>query len=197
MLVLRLSSSSSSSFKLVCGLTRNTVIFRSITSTLRCCYLQTDQTDRTYYKPIYKLPFISKARLICKLKLYQTAAILGLTGISIATQSDLFLPVVLSTVSLIMLGIMGEFFRKLIGIIYVNPATNTIKFSHLNFWGNRKEVFYHIDEFISPCDAGENLSDAYVKITFVDKSIPSLYLSVKHGHIVDKELFSKFIGYSS
>ena len=146
------------------------------------------------FKPVYKLPYIAHARVLCRLKLYQTAIIVTLTGGSLITQTDLFLPLVLCTVSLTMLGIMGEFFRKLIGVVYLNPVTNDVKIAHLNFWGNRKDIVHHMSEIVPPCDIGENISDAYVKLSFVDKSLPTLYLSVKHGQILDKELFSRVIG---
>lgn len=94
-----------------------------------------------------------------------------------------------------MLGVMGEFFRKLIGIIYVSPSTRIVKIAHLNFWGNRKEVCYHINDIIPPSDIGENISDAFVKIRFEDSTIPLLYLSVKYGQVLDEKLFSQVIGF--
>lgn len=168
---------------------------RSLYIAVRCSSLnQPSRNTSTEFKPVYKLPFIVTARLICRMKLYQTVIVLGLVGTSVVTQADLIVPLSLCTVSLTMLGIMGEFFRRLIGIIYVNPVTYDVKIAHLTFWGNRKEVFHHMNDIIPPVDNGEDLADTYVKLAFVDKSISPLYLSVKHGHVIDKELFSKVIG---
>ncbi len=191
MLMTRLSSCS----KLVCGALKTQSLFSPITITARCCSVQSSSTPPEF-KPVYKLPFIVTARVLCRLKLYQTVIVLGLTGASVATQADLFIPLAICTVSLTMLGIMGEFFRKLVGIIYINPATEEVKISHLNFWGNRKDVIYSINDIIPPVDVGENTNDAYVKLTFADKSIPTLYLSVKHGQVLDRPLFSRIIGES-
>jgi hypothetical protein len=89
---------------------------------------------------------------------------------------------------------MGEFFRKLVGFVYVNPVTNEVKISHLNFWGNRKDIIHQMNEIVPPCEIGENITDAFVKLSFVNKSLPTLYLSVRHGQILDKQLFSHVIG---
>lgn len=185
----------SSIFKQASGVLRQKTLLSPHSIAIRCSSQnQLDRKTSTEFEPVYKLPFIVTARIICRLKLYQTVIVLGLAGTSIATQADLLIPLSLCTVSLAMLGTMGEFFRKLIGIIYVNPATYEVKIAHLTFWGNRKDVYYHMNEIIPPVDNGENLSDTYVKLAFVDKSISPLYLSVKHGHVINKELFDKVIG---
>ncbi|KAI9563012.1 hypothetical protein GHT06_010469 [Daphnia sinensis] len=176
---------------------RNQNLFRSVTHTAqRYTSKPTTRTSEELinFKPVYKLPYIVHARVLCKLKLYQTAVVLCLTGASVATQAELFIPLTICTVSLTMLGIMGEFFRKLIGIMYVNPTTDEVKIAHLNFWGNRKEMIRPINDIVPPSDIGENISDAFVKFTFVEKSTPNLYLSVKYGHILDKHLFQRVVG---
>lgn len=176
---------------------RNQTLFRHVTHTAQ--YSTSQPTTRTSeelknFKPVYQLPYIVHARVLCRLKLYQTAVVLCLTGASVATQADLFFPLTVCTVSLTMLSIMGEFFRKLIGILYVNPATDEVRIAHLNFWGNRKEIIRSINDIVPPSDIGENISDAFVKFKFVDKSTPNLYLSVKYGRILDKDLFQRVIG---
>lgn len=189
MLLTRLNSC----LKLVRGATRTQILFSPNIITARCC-AHVSNSNPTEFKPVYKLPFIVTARVICRLKLYQTGIVLGLTGTSLITQADLLFPLILCTVSLTMLGVMGEYFRKLIGIIYVNPAGDLVKIAHLNFWGNRKDFTCRINDIIPPIDIGENISDAYVKLKFVEESIPTLYLSVKYGHVLDKDSFSRIIG---
>lgn len=178
-------------------LSRSRVFLRPVTLSTKTYSTQSHpktSDEVNLFKPVYKLTYIAHAKVLCRLKLYQTAIIVCLTGASIGTQTDLVLPLVLCTVSLTMLAIMGEFFRKLIGILYVNPVTSEVKISHLNFWGNRKDVIRHMNEIVPPCDIGENISDAYVKFSYVNKSLPTMYLSVKYGQILDKQLFSRVIG---
>lgn len=178
-------------------ITRSKIFLRPLSiSTQRCGTQSQPKTSNEVnpFKPVYRLRYIGPARVLCRLKLYQTGIIVTLTGANLITQTNLFFPLVLCTVSLTMLGIMGEFFRKLIGIVYINPVTNEVKIAHMNFWGNRKDVTYHLNEIVPPCEMGENISDAFVRFSFVNKSHPTLYLTVRHGQILDKELFSRVIG---
>lgn len=146
------------------------------------------------FKPVYRLPLIVAARAFCRLKLYQTAIVAGLTGFSFISQADVTLPIILSTVSLAMLAVMGEFFRRLIGLIYVNPETNKVKIAHLTFWGNRREVIHNINDIVPISDTRDRYSDVFVKLNFYDEATRPFYLSIRYGHIFDKELFKRVIG---
>lgn len=176
---------------------RNQTLSRHITYTAQCCNSQPStrtSEELKHFKPVYKLPYIVHARVLCRLKLYQTGVVLCLTGASVATQTELFIPLTICTVSLAMLAIMGEFFRKLIGILYVNPATDEVRIAYLNFWGNRKEIIQPINNVVPPCEISENLSDTFVKFTFVDKSMPILYLSIRYGQVLDNDLLRHVVG---
>ena len=162
----------------------------------RCCHTQpSQQSNPGEFKTIYRFPKISTARFICRLKLYQSAFIVTLTGVAVATDANLSLPFLLCTISLTMLGIMGEFFRKLIGFVYMDPKTDMVKIAHLNFWGNRKDILCHLNDIVPPSDLGENTSDAYVKIKLENSSIPYLFLSLKYGLVENKELFDRLMGH--
>lgn len=163
--------------------------------TYRCCSSQPrPQTSSDEFIPVYRLPLIVGARAICRLKLYQSAAVAGLTGYSLACDADLTLPLVLSAVSLAMLGIMGEFFRRLVGLLYVNPAKNQVKIAHLTFWGNRKEVIVNINDIVPISDSKDRYSDVFVKINFYEKSLSPFYMSIYYGQICDKDLFKTVLG---
>jgi hypothetical protein len=120
--------------------------------------------DTQQFKMVYRFPYIVHARLICRLKLYQTAFVVTLTGASLVTQANIVLPLVVCSISLGMLAIMGEYFRRLIGIIYVDPVNDKVKISHLDFWGNRKDLILSVNDVIPIIDAGENPADFYVKL---------------------------------
>ena len=151
-------------------------------------------TEGDQFKMVYRFPYIVHARLVCRLKLYQTAFIITMTGASLVSQANLFLPLVICSVSLGMLAVMGEYFRRLIGVIYVDPTQDKVKFSHLDFWGNRKDFVLPVSSVIPLSDTSENPTDIYVKLRFYDKNQPQLYISVKYGLILDKELFHRVVG---
>ena len=146
------------------------------------------------FKMVYRFPYIVHARFICRFKLYQTAFILALTGANLVTQANLFTPLIVCTISLGMLAVMGEYFRRLIGIIYVDAVNDKVKISHLDFWGNRKDLIVSINDVIPIIDAGENPADFYVKVRFVDKKQSPLYITIKHGLILEKDLFHRVVG---
>lgn len=150
--------------------------------------------DTQQFKMVYRFPYIVHARLICRLKLYQTAFVVTLTGASLVTQANIVLPLVVCSISLGMLAIMGEYFRRLIGIIYVDPVNDKVKISHLDFWGNRKDLILSVNDVIPIIDAGENPADFYVKVRFNDKKQPPLYMTIKHGLVIDKDLFHRVVG---
>jgi hypothetical protein len=72
---------------------------------------------------------------------------------------------VANIVALGMLSIMGEFFRKFVGIIYVNEKTRQAKIAHLTFFGNRKDIVVPLKDIVPLSDLGDNATDIYVKVS--------------------------------
>jgi len=149
--------------------------------------------DTQQFKMVYRFPYIVHARRICSLKLYQTAFVVTLTGASLVTQANIVLPLVVCSISLGMLAIMGEYFRRLVGIIYVDLVNDKVKIYHLDFWGNRKDLILSVNGVIPIIDAGEHPADFYVKVQFYDKKQPPLYMTIKHGVVIDKDLFHRVV----
>lgn len=182
--------------KLTRFLTREVYCYKStsVLLTTRHCHSSNERReDGSDFKMVYRLPSIVFARVICRLKLYQTAIVVSLTGASVATNADLFFPLTVCTLSLGMLALMGEFFRRLVGIVYVDAATNRVKLAHLNFWGNRKDLVVRVEDIVPLTDSGENSDgDVYVRVNFYDTATyKPLYLSVKYGKVLDEKLFSQ------
>lgn len=146
------------------------------------------------YRIIYRFPYIVAAKAICKLKLYQTGVVVGLTGASFFIETDVTYPIGLCSASLVMLAVMGEFFRKLVGLVYVDGSLGRVRIAHLNFWGNRKNIDVETSSIIPFSDAGERTDDAFVKIKFYNKSTTPLYLSFRYGHVTDAESFQHVFG---
>jgi len=146
------------------------------------------------FKTIYSFAYIQPARFLCRFKVYQTGIVTFLTGISITTDTNVQLALTVCTVSLVMLGIMGEFFRKLVGFMYIDPSGEQVKIAHLTFWGNRKDVVLPISSIIPLSDTDENPSDVFFKLKFYEKKQPPFYLSLKFGRVVDEDMFHKVLG---
>jgi len=103
------------------------------------------------------------------------------------------MPVSLMSLALVMLGVMGELFRKLIGAVYINSSTNRVKISHLNFWGNRKDIIVNMSDIVPISDTDDKFSDVYVKVKFYSQQKP-LFLTVKYGHLLNKDSFHQIFG---
>ena len=158
-----------------------------------CSHLKTEEKQDDF-KIVYRFPYIVVARLICKFKLYQTSVVIGLSGFSVFTDVQLIAPLVFCSCSLLLLGVMGEYFRKLVGIVYVNPDTSQVKIAHLNFWGNRENIICSLDDIIPFSDLGDDVKDIYVRIRFYNKPF-SFNMSIRYGLIVNPELFKKVFGH--
>lgn len=53
---------------------------------------------------------------------------------------------------------------------------------------------YRINDIVPISDTSDRLEDAYVRINFYEKGLPTYYLSARYGVIYDKELFYKVVG---
>lgn len=153
------------------------------------------------YQMIYKFPYIVQCRTVSRLKIYQTA----ITSIAIPVAGYLThvgtvdIQGFLATASIgglatVMLVVMGEFFRRLVGIIYYNPSEDSVKISHLSFWGNRKDIYVPLDDIVPLTDTDDNPMDIYVKLLRYSKPKSKLYLSLKFGGILDSEKFVEVFG---
>jgi len=161
--------------------------------TLRSCSQLSSKKDSDFVV-IYQFPHIVTAKVVCKLKLYQTGVVAGLAGFSLISDVDFVAPVTIGCASLLMLGVMGEYFRRLVGIVYLNPETGDLKIAHLNFWGNRVDRLCSYQDVVPLSDIGERSSDIYVKLKFYDPKFSPLYMSLLYGKIVDKKLFHSVFG---
>lgn len=59
---------------------------------------------------------------------------------SVATDLNVEVILAVATLSLTMLAVMGEFFHKLVGILYVDSVSHQVKIAHLTFWGNHQDI---------------------------------------------------------
>lgn len=152
------------------------------------------------FKIIYRFPYIRAARLVTRLKLYQT----GVTVIAIppacyAYLTDIIdLNACIATMSIasfasLMLVIMSNLLQRVLGLVAVNNELQCARFSHLNFWGRRRDVYVPFEDIMTLSDISENKDDIFVKIRrFSNKDF--FYLSFRLGRIDDLKELQMLIG---
>ncbi|XP_054461036.1 transmembrane protein 186 [Anoplopoma fimbria] len=152
------------------------------------------------YTMIYTLPHIKLLRAVSRLKLLQTAItlvilppvyIFYLQGdvpfflVSYSTGIALFAGVMLYTAS--------HFFRRVVGMMYLDPSQTTLKVSHLTFWGRRHDLYLPVTDVMTIGDTGDSVNETIVKLKRYS-SPETLYFSTHFGRVVDKQAFEKVFG---
>ena len=96
-------------------------------------------------------------------------------------------------VSSLALLISGEWMRRVIGIIYIDKTDlKTVRFSHISFWGKRKELLINIDDikFLSDTSQKETANhNVFWKVQFYDPKLSTMFISTKYGGITDPDKF--------
>lgn len=158
------------------------------------------QLKSAEFKIIYRFPYIRAARLITRLKLYQT----GITVIAIPPACYAYLTDIINlnacaaamsiaSFALMMLVIMSNLLQRVLGLVAVNDDLQYARFSHLNFWGRRRDVYVPFEDIMTLSDVSENKDDIFVKIRrFSNKDF--FYLSLRLGRIDDLEKLQLLIG---
>ncbi|XP_058495802.1 transmembrane protein 186 [Solea solea] len=149
------------------------------------------------YTMIYTLPHITLLRAISRLKLLQTAItvvilppvyVLYLQGsasfsvVSYTTGMALFAGAMLYTAS--------HFFRRVVGIMYLDPSQTTLKVSHLTFWGQRNDIFLPVSDVMTIADTGDSTKETILKLKRYSNS-QTMYFSTYYGRVVDQLGFEK------
>ncbi|XP_074485286.1 transmembrane protein 186 [Sebastes fasciatus] len=166
-----------------------------ITALVRYSDLSTEK-----YTMIYTLPHIKLLRAVSRLKLLQTAITvvilppvyyLYLHGdvsfflVSYTTGIALFAGVMLYTAS--------HFFRRVVGMMYLDPSQTTLKVSQLTFWGRRHDIYMPVSDVMTIADTGDFASETIVKLKRYS-SPQTLFFSTHLGRVVDKQGFEKVFG---
>ncbi|KAM6941722.1 LOW QUALITY PROTEIN: transmembrane protein 186 [Lycodopsis pacificus] len=150
------------------------------------------------YTMIYTLPHIKLLRAVSRLNLLQTA----ITGVILPSVYMLYLQgdVPLSLVSCnglalfaaVMLYTASHFFRRIVGMMYLDPSQTTLKVSHLTFWGRRHDIYLPVSDVMTIGDTGDSVNETIVKPKRFS-SPQTLYFSTHFGRVVDKR-FEKVFG---
>ncbi|XP_056136960.1 transmembrane protein 186 [Lampris incognitus] len=155
-------------------------------------------TDK--YSTIYTFPHIKLIRALSRLKLLQT----GITGVILPPTYYLYLQGDVSFFLLgystgialfagVMLYTASHFFRKVVGMMYLDSSQTTLKVSHLTFWGSRRDVYLPVSDVMTIGDAGDSEGEPVLRLRRYS-SPESFYFSTQFGRVVDKQAFEKVFG---
>nr|XP_061792047.1 transmembrane protein 186-like [Nerophis lumbriciformis] len=171
----------------------------SLTPQITTCVRYSDLSTRNY-DMIYKFHYIKLFRAVSRLKLLQT----GITVIILPPVYTLYfmgdVPLFLvnySTGMALFAGVMlytaSHFFRRVVGMMYLDSSDSTLKVSHLTFWGRRHDIFMPVSDVMTVGDTGDSPNETILKLKRY--STPqTFYFSTRFGQVVDKERFKKVFG---
>ncbi|KAK2726580.1 hypothetical protein QYM36_007432 [Artemia franciscana] len=156
--------------------------------------------DLDNYTPIYKFKYIRAARLLCRLKLYQTGLTIAsiplvnsLSTQGLVNESELSNVVVISVIALGMLGVMGELCRKLIGFMYIDKSGENLRVAHLTFFGNRRDIIIPVNDVVLVEELPDELTDIYIRMRTYSNKYNFLF-TLRFGEVLDVESFKKVFG---
>lgn len=99
----------------------------------------------------------------------------------------------LAGVALAMLCWMSHFFRRLVGILYVNEAGTVLRVAHLTFWGWRQDTYCAVSDMIPLSESEERAQDVFVRIQQYSGK-QTFYLTLRYGRVLDRKRFSQVFG---
>ena len=154
------------------------------------------------FEIFYKFPHILLAKVICRLKLYQTGITvfslpmsIGLSRFDIIPIENAYITFYISVFACGMLYVMGEFFRKFIGFVYFNSKEQTVKISHLTFWGKRNDIVIPLEEIGHITESkGFKHNDLFHRVELLNKKNTYYYLCLKYGNVLNKDRFIHVFG---
>ncbi|NXE74752.1 TM186 protein, partial [Cochlearius cochlearius] len=155
---------------------------------------------REEFKLVYRFPGIKYCRVLSRLKLLQTATTLAMLPpvCYLYLQDQVSQNAFLYTTGIAffagaMLYGMSYFFRRIIGLIYLNESGRTVKVAHLTFWGRRNDICCPIETVVTLDEVGDSKGELLLQFKRYN-STDILYFTVKYGQIVDRQKFTQIFG---
>ena len=107
------------------------------------------------FKTFYRFNQITYARLLSRMKLYQTGFCVTalppmtyLSYIGAFPWENTYSACGVAGFACVVLFAMTGYLRRLIGIMSLNEKTNTVKVSHLTFWGGRHDLYLGVEDIV-------------------------------------------------
>lgn len=162
-----------------------------------------DSKEKEEWTAIFQYPHIKTLRLFFRIKVYQTVGTLVITPAVVFAQkmqwidiaSDIAEPAfVLSVSASVVLLAVGYVAERIVGMMYVNADRSLLRVGHMNFWGSRHDHVFRTKDVAEFADIGEQWNNLYVKLHRYSAPNDPLYVSLKHGGIMDEKLFRDVFG---
>ncbi|NXE03507.1 TM186 protein, partial [Lophotis ruficrista] len=152
------------------------------------------------FKLVYRFPGIKYCRVVSRLKLLQTATTAAILPpvCYLYLQDQVSQNILLYTTGIAlfagaMLYGMSYFFRRIIGLIYLNETGRTVKVSHLTFWGRRNDIYCPVETVVTLDEVGDSKGELLLQFKRYN-SADILYFTIKFGQIVDRQKFTQIFG---
>ncbi|KFQ76412.1 Transmembrane protein 186, partial [Phaethon lepturus] len=152
------------------------------------------------FKLVYRFPWIKYCRVLSRLKLLQTVTTMVVLPpiCYLYLQDQVSHGILLYTTGIAffagaMLCGMSYFFRRIIGLIYLNETGRTVKVAHLTFWGRRNDIYCPIETVMTLDEVGDRRGELLLQFKRYN-STDILYFTIKFGQIVDKQKFMQIFG---
>lgn len=149
---------------------------------------------------IYTLPHIKLLRAVSRLKLLQTAFTVVILPpvfyLYLHGDVPLFLVSYTTGVAVfagVMLYTASHFFRRVVGMMYLDPSQTTLKVSHLTFWGRRHDIYLPVSDVMTISDTGDSVNETILRLKTYS-SAETFFFSTRFGRVVDKQGFEKVFG---
>ncbi|XP_043831079.1 transmembrane protein 186 [Dromiciops gliroides] len=152
------------------------------------------------FQMIYRFPGIRFCGSLSRVKILQTGITLVILPPScywymqdLISLDSLFFTGGIATFALAMLYWVSHFFRRLVGILYVNEAGTMLRVAHLTFWGRRQDTYCPVANIIPVSETSERPFDVFLKIQQYDVD-ETFYLTLRFGRILDRKRFGQVFG---
>ncbi|KAL8174842.1 UNVERIFIED_CONTAM: hypothetical protein K2H54_003435 [Gekko kuhli] len=152
------------------------------------------------FRLIYRFPGIRYCRALSRLKLLQTAfTVLILPPIWFlhwqgqVTQAQCFYSTGIACFAGFMLYAMSYFFRRIVGLMYLNRDGTVLRVAHLTFWGRRRNVDCPVATVMALDDVGDDRNELLLRLERYDGG-QFFYYTLRYGQVVDEEGFLRVFG---
>ncbi|XP_006867311.1 PREDICTED: transmembrane protein 186 [Chrysochloris asiatica] len=157
-------------------------------------------TETEKFQMVYRFDAIRAFGYLSRLKVAQT----GLTVVvlppslywysqGLMSLDSLYLVGGVAGFALAMLCWMSHFFRRLVGILYVNESGTMLRVAHLTFWGWRQDTYCPVADVIPLTETRDRPQEVFIQIQQYSKK-QTFYLTLRYGRILDKERFTQVFG---
>ncbi|XP_036595439.1 transmembrane protein 186 [Trichosurus vulpecula] len=152
------------------------------------------------FQMIYRFPGIRFCGSLSRVKILQTGITVVILPLSyywyiqgLIPLDSLYFTGGIANVALAMLYWISHFFRRLVGILYMNEAGTVLRVAHLTFWGRRQDTYCPVANIIPVSETSEHPFDVFLKIQQYDGD-QTFYLTLRFGHILDRKRFAQVFG---